>query len=503
MTSYVCTFLFEFSGNDFYIGFVPIYGHPLYIFLVTGSAEQANYSVAVATTNFYQNETIIANTKATICLPRSLTGLSYNYLSNSQNNEYKEGIYLQTHGDEIAVIGSYFHPYFDTFFAIPTVDLCINEYVYYAISTGGHSGTDGSVVIVGTVDQTTVTISVPVTAIIKISSATNWTSLYAGPSYTYTIQRLQIVYIATQGNNDLTGTKVTTSKPISLFSGHECVINFAINYCDTLIEQLPPTKLWGTSHYFAPLDGWSSYKIKIIAAYDTTDVRIYCSGGQTDYLSLDSGRSINLTYNQDYCAVFATKEILVVQFSYASNSESLMAIIPSTDHYTNSITSSTPNNYYSLSYNHYINLIVLTNSYQPNMMSITTTGGVSQLNTQTWTSIFVNGVAEAYVARVAISQGPFKVTHADMDALMTVVVYGHAVYSTSSSAIYPSDSFPEGYGHPGWLMSQLIGKHIKLKVNSILYSYMNSLKRESFTALANHEVLTKYSYALLNVNMLL
>ena len=448
-----------FLGSDFYIGFVPIYGCPLYIFLATGSAEQANYSVAVATTNFYQTGTIIANTKGTVCLPRSITGPSYNYLSNSWNNAYKEGIYLQTHGDEVAAIGSYIYPYIDTFFAIPTVDLCINEYIYYAVSTDGHSGTDGSVVIVGTADQTTVTIKVSVTTVIKISSAANWTTLNTTTSETYTIQRLQIVYIATQGNNDLTGTKVTTNKPISLFSGHECVINPAINYCDTLIEQLPPTKLWGRIYYFAPLHGWSSYKIKIIAAYDSTTVRIYCNNAVSNNHTVHSGKSISLSYNLHYCGVFATKEILVIQFSYASNSESLMTIIPPTDHYTNSITSSTPNNYFSLSYNHYVNIIVLASFYQQNMMSITTAGGVSQLNTQSWIPIIVNGIAEAYVAHVMISQGVFKVTHADMDALMTIVVYGQAVYSNNSFVIYPSDSFPEGYGHPGWLMSQLIGMY--------------------------------------------
>ena len=449
--------------GEFYIGFVPIYGCSIYVFLVAGSAGQANYSVTAKTSSivtFNQNGAILSNTKATVCLPRSLTGPSHNYPSNPENNEYKNGIYFRAHGDKVAAVGSYINPYIDTFFAIPTVDLCIDEYVYYAVSTNGHSSTDGSVVIVGTVDQTTVTIRVPVTAAIKISSATNWAPLNAGTSsYTYTIQRQQILYIATQGNNDLTGTKVTTNKPISLFSGHECVINSAVNCCDTLIEQLPPTKLWGTVYYFAPLRGWSSYKIKIIAAYDNTRISVFCNNILSDY-TVHSGRYINLIYSQHYCKVFARMKVLVVQFSYISNSESLMTIIPSTDHFTNSITSSTPNNYYSLSYNHYINIIVLATYFQPNIMSITTTGGVSQLNTHTWTSIIVNGVAEAYAARVAISQGVFTVTHAEMKALMTVIVYGHAVYSSGSSAFYPSDSFPEGYGHPGWLMSQLNGTYM-------------------------------------------
>ena len=456
------------TTGDFYIGFVPIYGFSMYVFLVTGGAGQGNYSITVTPSTFNRNGAILPNTKATVCLPRSLTGPSHNYPSNPENSAYKEGIYLRTHGDKVAAIGSYVNPYVDTFFAIPTVDLCITEYIYYAVSTIGHSSTDGSVVIVGTANQTTLTIRVPVTAVIKISSAANWTPLHAGTSYRYTIQQRQILYIATQGNNDLTGTKVTTNKPISLFSGHECVINSAVNCCDTLIEQLPPTKLWGTVYYFAPLHGWSSYKIKIIAAYDNTRVRILCNNGQTYYYTVHSGRSINLIYSQHYCGVFADKKVLIVQFSYTSNSESLMTIIPSTDHYTNSITSSTPNNYYSLSYNHYINIIVLATFYKPNMMSISTTGGVIQLNTQSWTSIIANDSVQAYATQVAISQGVFKVTHAEMKALMTVIVYGYAVYSSGPSAFYPSDSFPEGYGHPGWLMSQLNGCYICVNIKMFI-----------------------------------
>ena len=428
----------------------------MYISLLTGSTEPANYSVAIPLTNFYQNGTITSSTQNTVCLPRNLTGPSFYFPYNPQNNEYKEGVHLQTQGVKTAVIGSYINPYIDTFFAIPTVDLCVNEYIYYAVSVIGHSSTDGSVVIVGTADLTTVTIVVLVSAVIKTSHTTNWTSLVHEQSYTYQIQRQQIVYIATRGDNDLTGTKVTTNKPISLFSGHECVINNAINFCDTLIEQLPPTKLWGRVYYFTPLAGWLNYRIKIIT-HASTVVNISCNNTVTMY-TINAGGSLSLIYsNQQYCGVFASNVVLVTQFSYWQGSESMMTLIPSTDHYTNSITSSTPNNYYSFSYNHYINIIILVGYYQPEMISITT-GGVSQsLDSLSWVPIMRNNVVEAYAVQVSISQGIFKVTHADMDALMTVVVYGVAVYSSTSSAIYPSDEFPEGYGHPGWLMGQLHG----------------------------------------------
>ena len=271
----------------------------------------------------------------------------------------------------------------------------------------------------------------------------------------YELHRLEIIYIATPGV-DITGTKVTASKPISFFSGHECVINPASRRCDVLVEQLPPTRLWGRVHYFAPLAGWTSYKIKVTAAYDSTLLDFYCNNTVNSY-NINAGRFLNITYtNQEFCEVHANQEVLVAHFSDYQDSQSMMTLIPSTDHYTNSITSSTPNNYYSLLYNHYINIIVLASYYQPEMITITTAGGTTQsLNSQSWVPIMVNNVTVAYAAQVNISHVPglFEVTHANDSALMTLVVYGLAIATES----FLSDVFPEGYGHPGWLMGQSNG----------------------------------------------
>ena len=64
-----------------------------------------------------------------------------------------------------------------------------------------------------------------------------------------------------------------------------------------------------------------------------------------------------------------------------------------------------------------------------------------------------NGITEAYAAQVNIPHGVFEVTHYNDSALMTLVVYGLA----TATEDYLSDTFPEGYGHPGWLMGQTTG----------------------------------------------
>ena len=422
--------------------------------MLTNGEGLTTYSVEAPVTGYSRTGVITPDVQNVINLPNSLTGPSYNFI-NALNDEYKEGVYLQTSKDKIAVIGS-FHTgvNIESFFAIPTVDLCLYEYTYYAVSVDTNVRSDGSVVIVGTASQTTVNISVPVTAVIKINNSADWTSLDPNILYSYEIQRLQIVYIAAL-TTDLTGTKVTANKPISLFSGHECafVPSFAHN-CDNLAEQIPPTELWGTVHYFAPLQSRMSYTIKIIAAYDSTTVSINCNDNRrTCSFNINAGENIVESFdNHEFCRLSANHKVLVSQFSHGNETDSqgdpMMVLIPAIDHYTSSITSSTFETTQPGSYRHYVNIIVLASYYQPEMMSFTT-GGINldvSLDLLDWIPIFNGNVIDAYAAQVNIPHGVFEFTHVNKSALITIIVYGFEESDLTGST--------GGYGHPGWLMDQ-------------------------------------------------
>ena len=407
---------------------------------------------------FYESRMISLNTQNIINPPKNSSTGPSNSNPNFLNDEYKQGIYLQTSRNKVTTIGTYLGENFDTFFVIPTIDLCLDSYTYFAISVSTCMKADGSVVIVGTADETSVDIIVPVLAHIKLNNSANWTSLHPGKSYSYTIQKLQIVYVAAR-NIDLTGTKVIANKPISFFSGHECAhIPPKIPSCDHLMEQIPPTILWGRIYYFAPLSSRMSYTIKIIAAYDSTLAHVYYNGTVKRSYHINSMKYIMLIYNnQEFCGVYANKEVLVAQFSHSyetdSKGDAMMTLIPPTTHYTNNIISSTfETNERSTIYNHYINIIVLACYYQPEMISITTAGvTIQSLNSHSWVPIIVNNVTVAYAAQVNISNNVFEVTHSNSSGLMTVVVYGFGIYTETQK-----ENFAEGYGHPGWLAGQLL-----------------------------------------------
>ena len=469
MYSYnVCTFtfiimyvyVFMYVGNEYYIGFIPNAGAPPLLIMLNNRDRLATYTIEVPVLQFSRSGAIIANIQNIVSLPDVLTGLSPRN-RNALDNEYKEGVYLQTSRSQIATIGlSNSTENSDTFFAIPTVDLCLYEYTYFAMSE--YHNRDGSVVIVGTADQTIMNITVPHLEWqwdlkIKINNSADWAYLSSKTLYTFEIQRLQIVYIAATHVTELIGTKVTTDKPISLFSGHECsyVPSFA-QFCNNLAEQIPPTELWGTEYYFAPLVSRTSYAIKIIAAYDSTTVEISCDNhDRLVRLRIDAGESTTETFSYEYCGLFATKKVLIAQFSrdYEADSSGgqMMMLVPPTTHYTNRITSSTfqPSTQVN-SYNHYINIIAIASYDQRQMISITTAGGENRSSESLyWKTLFGGNDTEIYAAQVGIPHGVFEVTHFNKSVLMTVMVYGFEVRAVTNS------ESTGAYGHPGWLMAKL------------------------------------------------
>ena len=459
---YIC----YITGSEYYIGFIPLFGFLPSLTILSGSEKLINYSLEAPVTELYETGTIMPNGTETVNLPNTLSGVS-RFSPFCRNNSFKEGLYLQASSDEITVIGTIREDEiefnFDTFFALPIKDFCIDEYTYFAISVDTFVAADGSIVIVGTANQTSMSISVSTSAFIKPNNFDDWELLEPGTSYNFTIDRLEIMYIAAF-TTDLTGTKVTTNKPISLFSGHECAfIPYEVRSCDHLAEQIPPTELWGTVHYFAPLANRTSYMIKIVAANDSTTVNIYCNDTFTSDV-IDAGEFINITYDyQEFCGVYADNKVLVAQFSLSFDTDSqgdpMMTLIPATSHYTDSITSSTFNtsSERNISYSHYINIIVLADYFQPEMISITTKGMNRSLDLETWEPIVRDNVTEAYGAQVAeMPDGIFHVAHSNKLALMTVVVYGFTLYLDT---VAPNRA--EGYGHPGWLMDQFsIGMYV-------------------------------------------
>ena len=315
----------------------------------------------------------------------------------------------------------------DTFLALPTVKECCAEYVYYGISVS--SGRCESVVlIVGTEDDTVMNLTVTRSVNLEVDDTV--IALHRGIEYSFIVNRLQTVYIGS--SRDLTGTRIVTNKPVSVFSGHECgyVPSSSYGNCEHLIEQIPPTTYWGKTYYIAPLHGRSGYTIRVLAAYNSTEVFADCNNIKNFY-TINAGETFIATHH-NCCAIHSNKKILVAQYShgysydrgtgYRTTGDPMMMLVPATVHYSNKINLSTSS---SSGYSNYINIIVLKEYYQPSMMYWVTEGVKRSLQSQSWNAVTFNKVTEAYYAQLSVSNGLVSTVHDTTDALISAVVYGY------------------------------------------------------------------------------
>ena len=421
---------------EYYLGFFENYvintGN-ISILLTTSDMQQVQYSVEAPSVGYYRNGTISAGNAAILYLPRIIEVSSY--------NDQDKGIYLTVSSNKVTVIGQNLDDYAsDSFLALPTIELA-DTYVYYGVSvprTSVHSSLyDSSILIVGTQNNTILKLTTTQSVNVAVGNAVTY--ITAGREYSFIINRLQTFYVGSL--HDLSGTKIVTDKPVSVFSGHRCAnVPWNVVACSHLIEQLPPTALWGEVYYIVPLADKRSYTIKVLAAYNHTIVNMFCNS-TIELFTLNEREFVNKTsQTKEYCAVYSNKEVLVVQFSHGGAEDNrygdpVMTLVPATNHYLSTFEFSTIRNPVRSGYNHYVNIIVMEQYYQPNMIFLIAGGVKRSLATQQWVSIQVNNTIEAYATQVTIPEGVAQVFHTDTSAQMMTIVYGFTRH--------------DGYGHIG------------------------------------------------------
>ena len=99
---------------------------------------------------------------------------------------------------------------------------------------------------------------------------------------------------------------------------------------------------------------------------------------QSSPYSLREGDSISEIFSV-HCAIYSNKVVIIAQFGHgqsddSANGDPMMVLVPATAHYTNSSDITTMYNSQS-SYNHYANIIVPAQFYQPQLIYLTTGGG--------------------------------------------------------------------------------------------------------------------------------
>ncbi|MGO8904674.1 MAG: hypothetical protein ACLQMH_03505, partial [Solirubrobacteraceae bacterium] len=225
------------AGKEFWLGFPSNLGGAQTLYITGNTATTG--TVSIPGLSFSEGFSVTPGTVSAVKLP------SGSQMATTDGTEEK-GIQV-TAGQPVVVYGLNDEAFTtDAYTGLPT-DVIGTSYTVLAFGPGLGGNSEFSVV--ASQNGTTVTITPSVDGGVgdtRPAGVPYTVSLNAGQEY-----QLQ----ATTNPEDLTGTKITSTAPVSVFGGQMCANVPSNEYyaCDHLVEQNPPESTWGTSFLTEPL----------------------------------------------------------------------------------------------------------------------------------------------------------------------------------------------------------------------------------------------------------
>ncbi len=275
-----------------------------------------------------------------------------------------------------------------------------------------------------TVDNTVVTFTP------KGAAAFNVT-LNAGQTYMYT------------ANTNLTGSQITSTSPIAVFSGNRCTnIPTGITACDHIVEQMPPTNALSSSYLLAqtPRTGTLGNVFRVVATQDATDVSV--NGAVVATLNTGEFYEGRVAGGIE---VAGTKPVLVGQYligqsQAGANTDPAMTIVPGADQWLSSYVFATPSGSANFPTD-FVSIVIQTAS----LGSLTVNGAAADasLFNPLGSSLFSYGNID-----VSGTTGPFAITASTpfqlllsgFDSFDSYFTFGGAAFSPGASP--PPDTPP-------------------------------------------------------------
>lgn len=276
---------------------------------------------------------------------------------------------------------------------------------------------------------------------------------------------------------DITGIRVSSSKPIAVFSGSICAkIPLGRESCDHIIEQMIPVKEWGTTHFATSFQGipWSSGFIVRVISVKSQNVTIRETnhflqppGSPTDTSSTINVNAYNFTeyfvrghqYGPTWAVIECPETCMIMQYGvgkdpkatdnlgYGSNQDPFMVTVPSIDHYPKNVHFSTSHLYKLLNNDggfemqeaiNFITVVMRTDKVGQTSFDGGTMSGISGV------SISLIHNLQSYTAMLfKIAHGFHSVTSSDPNNFFAVFVYGFGLQSQIGTGN------PTGYGYLG------------------------------------------------------
>lgn len=356
------------AGREFWFGFMPNYITP---------AQAVSVYVATEVANKFKVEIYGENGSITSSQSISLAaGQAYKFslsVSLSETRELEQAVYhaIRVTSSSPGVVVGYSDNTLstDAFLAIPLSSLGTEHYCasYYddAYSPGiDHLG--GEFLIVAPYDGTQVTITTTANTTTSYDGKTIGHA--KGQTWSVNLRRGQTYLVQTTGWNygvdDLTGSKVTSNKPIGFLSGHQrAEIELEDgNSKDHLIEMLPSTDHWGIEYVALPnkTKPVAGSYYRVISAENANTIKINDSS-----ITLDAGEYAEFSQVTSPVRLVSTnaKRFLALQYAYEQGhfgdpgaGDATMIVLTPVTQFVTSAMFRTPNNA-GASFRHYVTFI--------------------------------------------------------------------------------------------------------------------------------------------------
>ena len=320
-----------YRGNEFFAAFpkngnfVPLQTPKLHI----TNSEDTSVLVSITTLLNHQYSIVV--------LPHSSKSININSeLILDSTTDTNKGIHIKAENDRL--ISLYATNYVITaaggYTVLPLHTYNIPEYVYYAFSaktSSMGSGVNSFVALVSGSNDTLVTITPSQTVTIPAELTMNGSIVIAaGATHTVSLNILQTLLLSNE--EDLTGTRIASNKPLSVISGHECgIVPPLEQYCDQMIQQIPPSITWGNQYMSMPFATRQSGALfKILTERPNNKINVTCNNitsnqhSTTSFNLTNTGDYMTYTISQDeWCSFDSSYPTIITQYAYSGLQEQL------------------------------------------------------------------------------------------------------------------------------------------------------------------------------------
>jgi hypothetical protein len=314
-------------GTDFWVGFMPNFNIPaaeVALHIASGTAN-------IVTIEFYSGSTDGKPTSTrTLTLKKDEAVSVVLPLDLSENWEMEKAVYKGIHvtakNPIVVYATSNGGATADGYLALPTPGLGTE---YYAACMYDDKYISfpwplaGEFMIIAPYDGTVVTIKTTADTRLDLDAFKQGHKM--GDQWTVSLRRGQCYLVQSSGievgDQDLTGSKITSNKPIALVSGHQrCAVPVAgddVDSRDHLIEMIPSVDKWGTQYFERSFYGRNlcGDLVRLISAEDGNVISI--NGNQTISLGAGEVAERPLTIGTEVYTSLTNKKFLAVEYLYS------------------------------------------------------------------------------------------------------------------------------------------------------------------------------------------